>query len=255
MMRRLYLVAAFLSLLIAATAADFPGTSRTSDDPAEREGRLLATELLSLAPPEVTFYGVLRRIESSEGGRTELALRYAAKRLDAARWQGLYEARSDKKKGVERLTIIHAPGEPNVYHYTPDSETQPEARLSGAEANIPFAGSDYWLSDLGTEFLHWPEQRVVKHKITMRNGVACKVLESVNPDPAQGYARVLSWIGVETPALIYAEAYDRNRRRLKTFSLHGFKKIEGSWRATILEIHDARADSKSQIEFQFETRD
>ena len=47
---------------------------------------------------------------------------------------------------------------------------------------IPFAGSDFWIADLGLEFFHWPEQKVLKKEF--RRNCSCVVLESTNPNPA-----------------------------------------------------------------------
>ena len=37
-----------------------------------------------------------------------------------------------------------------------------DRELSGDGTMIPFVGSDFWLGDLGLEFFHWPEQKVLK---------------------------------------------------------------------------------------------
>ena len=112
--------------------------------------------------------------------------------------------------------------------------------LSGEEAAVSFAGSDFWLTDLGMEFLHWPEQRLVRDaKITMRLGRPCKVVESKNPRPAEGaYSRVVSWIDSELGNLIYAEAYDLQNKRYKVFSLKGFKKVNGRWQVKDMELRN-----------------
>src|SRR5207248_6071884 len=63
--------------------------------------------------------------------------------------------------------------------------------LSGNQTMIPFAGSDFWVADLGLEFLDWPRQRAVQRE--MRKFKSCVMLESVNPNPAPGgYTRVES---------------------------------------------------------------
>ena len=46
----------------------------------------------------------------------------------------------------------------------------------------PFAGSDFWLCDLGLEFFHWPQQKVLKKEFHRQ--CACTVLESTNPNPS-----------------------------------------------------------------------
>jgi len=62
---------------------------------------------------------------------------------------------------------------------------------------IPFADSEFWVADLGLEFLHWPRQRLLKKE--MRHSKSCEVLESVNPQPVPGgYRARVSWIIIET---------------------------------------------------------
>src|SRR5262249_41829275 len=96
----------------------------------------------------------------------------------------------------EELVIEHTPGRSNAYHihfetnragFTTDKPPVPSSQLttqflSGNELVRPFAGSDFWLCDLGLEFLYWPQQRVLKHE--MRRSRSCWVLESTTPQPA-----------------------------------------------------------------------
>jgi hypothetical protein len=257
-MRRLFfLILGFCiaPLFLPRVQCDQAGQPPVSISPEQQEGRAFVEELLSLAPPETVYYGVLTRTESSEGGRRQVDIRYATTNIDEGQWQANYEGKVPEKSGPEKLTIVHRQGRANQYRYTPDASAKEPVTLSGAEADIPFAGSDYWLSDLGLEFLHWPQQRAVKHKITMRNSRPCKVLESTNPNVRKGgYAYVLSWIDREFGALVYAEAYDHNRRRLKVFSLHGFKKVNNKWQPSGFQMSNHQTDSRSEIEFRFEAK-
>ena len=70
---------------------------------------------------------------------------------------------------------------------------------------LPFAGSDFWLTDLGLEFLDWPEQLLTRREIKRSN--ACSVLESRNPSPpSDGYSRIVSWIGNDTGGILLAKS-------------------------------------------------
>ena len=119
---------------------------------------------------------------------------------------------------------------------------------------IPFAHSDFWLADLGLEFLHWPEQRIVEEaKIRMRKGRPCKVLESVNPRRgAAGYTRVRSWIDAKTGKPILAEAYGPDNKLLKEFEVGSVAKVHGKWELKNMEMRDAKTDSQTVLEFQYE---
>jgi hypothetical protein len=72
------------------------------------------------------------------------------------------------------------------------------------------------------EFLHWPDQRLVKQDLS--NGRMCWALDSYNPG-TNGYASVRSWIDTEFHALLRAEAYDSLRRKVKEFSTGSFRQI------------------------------
>ena len=111
----------------------------------------------------------------------------------------------------------------------------------------PFAGSDFWIADLGLEFFHWPEQIITGHET--RRTRNCIVLESDNPNPASGYSRVVTWIDRETFAIIYAEAYDTNEKLLKIFDPKKAKKVNGQWELEDIEIQNAQTHSHTRIRF------
>ena len=112
----------------------------------------------------------------------------------------------------------------------------------------PFAGSDFWIAVLGYEFLHWPKQVVVKND--MRHSRACKVLESVNPNPAAGgYTRVVCWITVEKPhAPVHADAYAASGR-FKQFDPKNLEKVNGVYQIESVEMRNSRTGSHTVLEF------
>jgi hypothetical protein len=115
---------------------------------------------------------------------------------------------------------------------------------------VPFAGSDFWISDLGLEFLHWPKQRVLRKE--MSRSVFCHVLESTNPDaPPGAYSRVVSWVGAEKPGIVivYAEAFDSKGAILKQFEPKKLEKVDGQWQLEEMEIRNRQTRSRTRIEF------
>jgi hypothetical protein len=178
--------------------------------------------------------------------------------LNADSWRSIYQTEATASLGSERLVVIHRTGQPNVYQFTQislDGSRTNFMTLTGEEAVVSFAGSDFWLTDLGLEFLHWPEQRLIRDaKITMRWGRPCKVVESINPRPTEaGYARVVSWIDAENGSLFRAEAYDVQGRRFKIFELKSVKKVNGRWQVQDMELRNDKTDTRTRLEFQFET--
>ena len=121
--------------------------------------------------------------------------------------------------------------------------------MAGNEANLALAGSDFWLSDLGLEFFHWPQQRLLKKQL--KRGQSCNVLESVNPHPTtNGYSRVVSWIDIDSGGIVHAEAYDQGKKLLKEFAPKEFKKVNGRWELSEMEIRNVKTGSRTRLEFE-----
>ncbi len=223
-----------------------------------REGKALAEDVIAQRPEkDAVFYGTLK-MRDGDGRRRHVPIKYAIKVGDDG-WQGVYETQATNGLPAQRLAIIHKLRQPTQYILTPIASagiSAPDSSvLRGPDASIPFVGSDYWLSDLGLEFLHWPDQRLIKDaKISMRSNRSCKVLESTNPNPTPGdYARVVSWLDAESGAPIYVEAYGKDTKLLKIFSLHKFQKVNGRWHPTDLELRNEKTDSRTSLQLQFET--
>ena len=161
-----------------------------------------------------------------------------------------YEALGAETSGtLNAFTIVNEPNQPGRYYRGVPADTQSSSLLSGTEvATLPFAGSDFWIGDLGLDFLRWPGQRLLMKD--MRRGQSCNVLESVNPNPSEGgYARIVSWLDIDTGGIVYAEAFDASRERVKEFSPKSFKKVDGEWQLEEMRIEDLRSRSRSAIIF------
>ena len=147
------------------------------------------------------------------------------------------------------LEIIHNGNQPNEYLLQDGSCLAVEIRSN--DTMKPYTDSDFWVADLGLEFFHWPEQKILKHE--MRRGRACKVLESTNPSPAtNGYSRVVSWIDNESGGIVQAEAYDLKNKLLKEFAPKSFKKVNGQWELQEMEIRNVQTGSRTRLEFDLE---
>lgn len=248
MTARLVSYASVLFFAIGAAAAETNGLSDV-----ENQGRQLAQRILEQQPAEnLTNVGVL--IIQDEGRRSEIPVRFQTA-VAADRWSTTYATLS----GSNRMTLIvvHEAGKPNRYELAagPPSEPHPPEILTGNQTMIPFAGSDFWVADLGLEFFHWPEQKILK-EYEMRRGRACHVLESVNPNPSpNGYSRVVSWIDNETLGIVQAEAYDAKGNLLKEFYPKDFKKVHGQWELQEMEIINDQTGSRTWIKFDLKKGD
>jgi len=242
-MRRVLLLSALSLLALGAAEAPSPPTPLPPAE-AAKQGRALAAEILSQTPAyNVTNTGVLK-IRDAKRLWTELPLRFEVI-TNATNWSGVYEAEpATNGIGLVRLTIVHNDTQPAAYDL--GRKAIPRT-LSGNELMIPFAGSDFWVVDLGLEFFHWPEQRLLRNEL--RRSRSCRVLESVNPQPAPGaYSRVLSWIDAESDGPVHAEAYDFNNKLLKEFDPKEFKKVNGHWEWREVEIANRQTGTRARIE-------
>jgi len=246
--------------LVAATSALSATSNGLSD--AGVEGRELARQICDLKPADnYTNTGVLR-IFARGRSPERVSVRFETW-ATSTNWQTAHFAfgnrtnKSDLPPYPAAVLIIHRDNQPNEYRVWPISrpatETNEFAVLTGEETMIPFAGSDFWLADLGLDFFHWPAQKVLKHEI--KRSQACKVLESTNPhSSASGYSRVVSWIDNDTLGIVLAEAYDAKGKLLKEFKPKDFKKVDGQYQGGRLEIRNLRNDSRSRLEFNLEKK-
>ena len=130
-----------------------------------------------------------------------------------------------------------------------DGEEGSLRELGAEEIMRPFAEGDFWPADLGLHHFHWPVQILIPNpRIAMRKGISCHVLESRREEgDDDGYYRVRSWISRRHGGLIYAEASDRNGRRLKTFEVSDIEKVGEEWKVRELRIRDSRRRSTTRL--------
>jgi hypothetical protein len=234
-------VVSALLLGSCALAADLP----PGLDPV-KAGQELAAELRNAVPDEsAEFTGTLKIRKS--GVETEVPI---ASKVDVCPtgWTVTYETKAGGPHPPQRLVIEYKPDKPPVYRYAEGKDLKNLRELKLHELTVPLAGSDFYLMDLGLQFLHWPTQRLAK--IQMRKNRSCRVLESINPKPQiGGYSRVLSWIDVETSGLIIAEAYDETGKDFKRFELDSVKKHNGKWQVRDVEMYNLKAKTRTKLQF------
>lgn len=257
----------------AGAAAKDIHTGRPSEPASEQaaveEARALVQELLALRPAENAVQDGVLRIWDGRKLRAVVPVRCSVF-VTPTNWLSVYEtlatnasahdlpladaprsdaACSDAATVHQRLTVLHCEHAPNTYALeTRRAATVERRTLSGEELMQPFANSDFWFADLGLEFLHWPEQKVLRRE--MKRGQSCVVLESRRPGPAtNGYARVISWIDRDTGGIVQAEAFDARERKLKEFAPKSFKKVNGQWQLQEMEIRNLQTGGRTRLEF------
>ena len=250
-----------LSLILLVTASTACFGQRQNDprpvplDPVEaaQEGRTLVDKLLTQRPAQTGTNTGRVKIRDSEGKEREIPVRFEVTST-SSNWVSRYETLpSAGGFGGQKLTIIHTGAQPNRYELSgpvaAGTSNLVARQLPPHEIMAPFADSDFWIADLGLEFLHWPKQRLLKK--TMRHSKSCNVLESINPAPVPGgYARVVAWIMIESPyGIVHADAYDARGEVLKRFDPVNIEKIQGEYQLEEVEMRNRKTDSHTWIKF------
>ena len=217
---------------------------------AERAGRALSADLLAQKPSENATNAGLLTIYPAEGAPRGIPVRFEIF-TTPTNWVSTYEA-APGNGAVVKLTVLHTDGQPNQYLLGeppgPGATNAAPRQLPGDQTMVPFAGSDFWVGDLGLEFFHWPTQLLVKKE--MRRSRFCNVLRSQNPAPGPGaYARVDSWLDSESGGVVMAKAYDLHGQLLKDFEPKEIRKIHGQWQLEGMEIRNLHTGSRTRIEF------
>lgn len=223
-------------------------------DPA-KAGQMLAEHWRSAVPREKTEIKGALKIRRSSSLIITVPFIF---RIDPGevQWRASYETASTAEITAEKLVVVHTPDKPNEYLYArakAPGEAPPEpAPIKVEQAFVPLGQSDFWLVDLGLDFLHWPKQRLLKGE--MRMSRYAYVLESqLAKAPTNGYARVVSWIDKESGGPLAAEAYGADGKLLKEFSIDRLQKVEGRWELKEMKIRNAVTKSQTRMEFRYDT--
>ena len=260
-MRRIGALMATAVILLLPSTTEAQTTSNSIE--AVIQGRRLVERILEQRPEEnFTNTGILK-IRDENGKTSEVPIRCSVV-VTATNWESIYDIRrintNENRPAWTALSVAHSDNAPNRYllykvFLRAEKFGPVTTNLSGAQTMIPFAGSDFWVADLGLEFFHWPDQRILK-PYEMRRGRSCKVLESINLHPSpSGYSRVVSWIDNETLGIVQAEAYDAKGKLLKEFYPKDFKKVNGQWEVGEMEMINDQTGTRSWIKFNLKQRD
>jgi hypothetical protein len=217
-------------------------------------GSALVAKLLAQKPEQNGTNTGWLKITDPEGKEREIPIRFEVT-LTPTNWASVYETLpSAVGPGGVKLTVIHSGAQPNRYellnHPAASAANAIAKQLEPNQIMAPFADSDFWIADLGLEFLHWPKQRLLERNV-MSHSKAAHKLESINPAPVPGgYAKVVSWIMIESPyGLLHADAYDAQGRVFKRFDPIGLEKVQGEYQLEKVEMRNSKTDSRTVIKF------
>ena len=145
---------------------------------AVQQAQALVNEMLAQKPDQNTTNTGRVTIRDAAGKEREIPVRFEITRTPTG-WESVYETLpSAGSPGGTRLTVIHSGQQPNRYAlFNPTAAGATNIgpqQLGQDQIMAPFAGCDFWIADLGLEFLHWPNQRLLKKQ--MRHSKVCYVL-------------------------------------------------------------------------------
>lgn len=245
MMKRIVLFIALSYTLI--------GTDLRAAQPQLSPGQQLASEMRQTQLLNYDHIAGYLRKKARRGERSNRNLSLQTALVDG-QWMSRFTTLNPETGESERLTIYRSPEQrPRYYRATaqPGSVLPDQGdELEPSEIMSEYAGSDFWVADLGLEFFYWPDQKILSDApIRMRKGISCFVLESERKSGASttGYTRVRSWISRDHGGLIYAEAYDASGKQIKTFEVSDVEKIDGEWKLRELSIRDEVARSVTRL--------
>lgn len=233
-----------LGLLLVSISILGRITLRAEDDPfptGPEAGRKLAAELRAIKPEgEDHWHGVIK-VFGREHKVPPVPIKSDVT-LSETNWTVTYVTAPTDTNLAQKFVIVFSTNGPNRYSYAradkPGTAPGEPKEISAAEADIPIGGSDFWLSDLGLEFLHWPDQMRLRGDI--HSGRGRYVLVSTNPHPRKGgYSSVKTWIDKESNQPTQAEAFGTGKTNtvVKSFSLEKLaKNADGNYQVKEMDI-------------------
>jgi hypothetical protein len=246
----------FVAILVVLTFFTLMATAETTNSlsDAELQGRALAQKILAQRPANNSTNTGTLDIQGENGPRKKLPVTCETI-AGETNWQTRYEAKVGQPPNVTKLTVTHSGAEINRYAFFNYDEyfIFDNGKKDGMETygDWPFAGSDFWLCDLGLEFFHWPEQKVLKKEFHRQ--CACTVLESTNPNPStNSYSRVVCWIDQDSLGIVEAYAYDAKGNKIKNFYPKNFEKVNGQYQLESMVMENLQTGSKSVMEFDLD---
>ena len=217
------------------------------------EAKTLVAELLAQNPDQNTTNAGQVKIRDRDGNESVIPARFEIV-CTPTNWTSIYEAlAAPGGPPRERLEVIHTDAQPNQYllsePVSPGATNLTTRHIPPSQTMVPFAGSDFWIADLGLEFLHWPDQRVLKYE--MRHSRSCRVLQSTDPNPVPGgYSRVVAWVTLDAPhGIVHADAYNARGELMKEFDPTNLEKINGNYQLAEMEMRNRLTGSHTWIKF------
>ncbi len=213
---------------------------RLAAEPSLLDGPQLARAIRELIPEKNAELSATMEVVIRERKRFNTEVVIQIEKLGQAKWRTIYKANLNGES-PEQWTVHHQLGQPNCYEDNTGTTKRPDIYSA-------FAGSSLYIADLGMDFLHWPNQVIVKTQ--RRKSRLCYVLESRNPEPTKGeYHRVVSWVDKKSGGILLADIYTAESKPVKRFAVKGLTKKDGLWQVDEIEMRDIKSRERSRLHF------
>jgi len=121
-------------------------------------------------------------------------------------------------------------------------------RISSESKSNYFMGSDFTYDDMGNRLPKDDTHKIIgEEKI---NGEDCYVVESTPKNPDYFYSRTVSWIVKGEWIGMKKEFYDQDGELLKTLTINSYKKVNGYWVITSMEMDNVQKNHKTIMELK-----
>ncbi|HCV98311.1 MAG TPA: hypothetical protein DGJ56_03340 [Verrucomicrobiales bacterium] len=203
------------------------------------DGQELARSIRDTIPTESASLEATMEVTLRDRKRIKTPLTIQIKPLGQAECLMTYETKPSDGNG-EYWVVQRALAKRNEYRV--DKMAKRLAKREDFE--IGLARSSFTLSDLGLEFLHWPDQKTLRKQ--RRKSRSCHVLES-SRSVFEGTLRVLSWVDIKSGGILAADFYSADGKVRKRFSVKGLTKKDGQWQVDEMEMRDVAEYTRSRL--------
>ena len=104
-------------------------------------------------------------------------------------------------------------------------------------------GTDISYDDIVMRFLDWPDPALLKVE-KAKGGKAWKI-RCANPNKTQLYSIVDVWVSQRSGAIVRMNAYNQERRIIKSFEVDSIQQIKGDWFVETMIVRTYPDDAKS----------
>ena len=110
-------------------------------------------------------------------------------------------------------------------------------------------GTDITYDDIAMRFLHWPNP-ILLSTDKAKGGAAWKI-RCINPSKNESYSIVDVWVSHRSGTLVKMNAYNSDRKIIKTFEVDSIQQIKGDWFVETMIVRTFPTKSKGKITSSF----